>query len=104
MLKSAHIFFLRSNLEAFIWIAALFMLAFSDPATPHFSICPLKNIGWDFCPGCGLGHSISWLFRLDVARSFECHPLGMVAVVVLGYRIYRVFDNTNSKMKIIFKT
>jgi hypothetical protein len=94
--KSGSIFikairFLWHNLEAFIWLAALIALAFHDPSTAHYTLCPLKNLGFDFCPGCGLGHSISHLFRGEIIQSFEAHPLGIIAVILLIYRIISLF-------------
>ncbi|MBU2651479.1 MAG: DUF2752 domain-containing protein [Bacteroidetes bacterium] len=89
MSKAWH--FLRHNLEAFVWIIALFSLAMTDPGCDHFSLCPLKNLGFEYCPGCGLGHSISWFFRGELLRSFEAHPLGVPAIVILLYRIVNIF-------------
>jgi hypothetical protein len=75
--------------ELTFWIAALASLAFTDPAGPaHFSLCPLKAIGITWCPGCGLGHSISWLFRGNIRNSFHAHWLGIPALIIILYRIY----------------
>ncbi|MGQ1947634.1 DUF2752 domain-containing protein [Geofilum sp. OHC36d9] len=85
--------------EAWIWIAALIALAFTNPTgESHFSLCPIKNLGWDFCPGCGLGHSIMWLFRANFSASFKAHPLGIPAVIILIYRIINIFT-TQRKLK-----
>jgi hypothetical protein len=97
MSKIRNIFrFIRRHLEAFIWIAALVALAFTDPMGTHYSLCPLHNMGFDWCPGCGLGHSISWLFRGDIVESFHAHPLGIPAVFIIILRIITIFRN-NSK-------
>jgi hypothetical protein len=75
--------------ELTFWVTALVSLAFTDPAGPaHFSICPLKAMGITWCPGCGLGHSISWLFRGDIRNSFQAHWLGIPALIIILYRIY----------------
>ena len=74
--------------EAAIWIGGLFFLAFiNNPADVHFTICPLANLGLEICPGCGLGNSISFLFRGDLFGSFNSHPLGLLAVIILLTRI-----------------
>ncbi|TLX75291.1 DUF2752 domain-containing protein [Labilibacter sediminis] len=87
----------RSHLEGFIWIAALLCLMISDPyESNHYSLCILKNNGFSFCPGCGLGHSISFLFRGNVTASFNSHPLGIFAIVILGHRIFKIFTNNLS--------
>jgi hypothetical protein len=81
--------FFSTYFELAIWVAALAWLAFTDPAGPaHFSLCPLKAMGITWCPGCGLGHSISWLFRGNVHNSFRAHWLGIPALCIIVYRIY----------------
>ncbi|MEX1241174.1 MAG: DUF2752 domain-containing protein [Cyclobacteriaceae bacterium] len=87
-----RIFYIRKTLkylpfEAICWFGALALLGFSDTTAHHFSLCPLKNAGFAFCPGCGLGRSVTLLFHGDIAASFEMHPLGIFAVIVLSFRI-----------------
>lgn len=46
--------------EAFVWILGLaYLFLIHSPGETHFTICPLSNLGFEFCPGCGLGNSIS---------------------------------------------
>ncbi|WP_255563247.1 MULTISPECIES: DUF2752 domain-containing protein [Mucilaginibacter] len=67
---------------------ALVCLAFTNPASQgHFSLCPFKAIGLTWCPGCGLGHAISYLFHGDIRSSFHAHWLGIPVVLALFYRI-----------------
>lgn len=86
------------NFELLVWSLALIMLACMNPAAEqHFSLCIFKWMGISFCPGCGLGHSISWLFRGEIIKSWQAHPLGIFAVVVLLHRIYMlIFKNKSS--------
>ena len=74
--------------EALIWLCALVVLAASNPESDfHFT---LFWPSWFFdikSPGYGLGHSISWLFRGEIARSLDSHWLGIPTVVILVYRI-----------------
>ncbi|MBN1300145.1 MAG: DUF2752 domain-containing protein [Melioribacteraceae bacterium] len=80
------------NLEAFIWLAGLIYLASINPyATDHFNFCVFSLVGFESCPGCGLGRSISFLFRGDIAASFDSHMLGIPALLILSYRIVSVF-------------
>ncbi|ASU32319.1 hypothetical protein MuYL_0416 [Mucilaginibacter xinganensis] len=44
-------------------------------------------MGVTWCPGCGLGHSISFLFHGDIKNSLHAHWLGIPAVGVILYRI-----------------
>jgi hypothetical protein len=91
-------FFLK-YFELVFWVSALISLAFTNPAAAgHFSLCPLKTMGITWCPGCGLGHAISWLLHGDVRNSLQAHWLGIPALAVILYRIYglitqRVADN-----------
>jgi hypothetical protein len=81
--------YFRRYFELSVWVIALTLLAFMNPATDaHFSLCVFKWMGFSFCPGCGLGHSISWLFHGDIEQSFREHPLGIAAVMILLHRIY----------------
>ena len=82
-------FFKIYNPEALIWISGLIILAFiKADSSPHFTICPFKNLGIDFCPGCGLGKSIHYLLNLKIQESLNTHPLGILAFAVLVRRIY----------------
>ena len=75
--------------ELLFWLAALCALAFTNPGSSnHFSLCPLKAAGITWCPGCGLGHSISWIFHGDIVRSWQAHWLGIPALFIILYRIY----------------
>lgn len=82
--------FKRIPWEAVIWMFALIILAACVPSKNHITLCPLANLGFEFCPGCGLGRSISFLFHGDIKRSFEAHPLGIFAVIVLSFRIVKL--------------
>jgi len=80
--------------EAWIWLVALAFLASSNPSGQHYSFCLFNNLGIPFCPGCGLGRSITLLFNGDVKQSFLCHPLGIPAVILLFSRIFTVLRNS----------
>lgn len=59
----------------------------------HFSLCPLSQLGFDLCPGCGLGRSMNLLANGDFQASWSMHPLGMVAFVVIFHRIWNLVKN-----------
>jgi hypothetical protein len=74
--------------ELIFWIAALIALAICDPAQPaHFSLCPFKLLGITWCPGCGIGHAIAFLFHGDIARSIDAHWFGIPALGIILWRI-----------------
>jgi len=84
--------------EAFIWILGLFFLIFIHiPEETHFTICPFANLGLDFCPGCGLGNSISYLFIGDLISSFHSHPLGIFALIIIVSRIFTIINNNRRR-------
>lgn len=86
--------YLSQYFEALVWITGLVLLALMDPAAEgHYSLCFFKWAGFSFCPGCGLGHSISWLFHGEFVQSFNEHPFGIFAVVILLHRIYTIIKN-----------
>ena len=79
--------------ELTFWVASLTLLALMPPGTDaHFSFCVFKLLGIDFCPGCGLGHSISYLFHGNLRASFSSHPLGLFAVIIILSRIYKLLQ------------
>ena len=78
---------MKGNFELLFWLTALVLLFFMVPANMHFTLCPLSNLGFDFCPGCGLGHSIHYAMWFDFAQSFSSHPLGIIALFIILYRI-----------------
>jgi hypothetical protein len=78
----------RLPLELVGWAGGLIFLAAVDPerAAP-FGLCLLKKMGLPFCPGCGLGRSVSLLLHGDFIRSLQAHPLGLPAFLILSARI-----------------
>jgi hypothetical protein len=80
--------------ELVFWATALIALAFADPAgPPHFSLCPFKALGISWCPGCGIGHAILWLFYGSITNSLHAHWLGIPALGGILYRIYTLAAN-----------
>jgi len=74
-------------LEPLIWTLALVVLAIGIATDGCFSICPLNLLGADWCPGCGLGHSINLVFKGEIRTSIEMHPLGIPTIFILVNRI-----------------
>lgn len=87
-------FFLQ-NLEGFIWLFALLSLAFTYHTEEHYSFCVFNNLGFKYCPGCGVGHAISYFFHGEFAKSISTHPFGVVAIIILSHRIFTIFLNKN---------
>jgi Protein of unknown function (DUF2752) len=90
----------RINIELLFWIVGLTYLALMNPSETHFTLCPIKNLGFSFCPGCGLGHSISFLLHGQLKESFHHHPLGVFALGVILLRIFRLIRNIDITLKL----
>src|SRR5687768_16635591 len=77
--------------EAIIWCVGLTLLACTAIGeSSHYTICPFTLMGFENCTGCGLGRSISLLFHGEIRQSFEMHPLGLFAVIILTFRIFEI--------------
>lgn len=84
--------------ETIVWISGLaYLVLIHSPGETHFTICPLSNLGLKFCPGCGLGNSISLLFEGDFIASFHAHPLGIFALIIIVTRIVTIINNNRRR-------
>ena len=95
------------DLEAFLWIAGLVYLMTINPyQVQKFTLCPFHNLGIGFCPGCGLGRSIAFLFHGDLIKSLNTHPLGIIAFILITSRIvkltYRSYINYLTTKEVLY--
>lgn len=82
---------LKFPIEAIIWIIGLIILMIYSPGEgEHFTICPFYHLGFEHCLGCGLGRSISLFFHGEIVASLQAHPLGILAVIILSFRIFKL--------------
>lgn len=82
----------RFPLELCIWSGALIVLALSYPGAKHFTLCPMANLGIHWCPGCGLGRSLSYLLQGEIRLSWDQHWFGIPALSILIYRILQLLN------------
>ena len=88
VLKSKKITFSK---EALIWIVGLIILFFTYPAgQEHYSLCIYHNLGFESCPGCGIGRSIGSLMHGDFYASWANHKLGIIALPFILVRIIQL--------------
>lgn len=89
--------FFRKYFEATVFATGLLLLALMDPAAANGpSLCLFDQLGFTFCPGDGLGHSISYTFRGEIYNAMESNILGPFAIFILGTRvIYLLIKNHN---------
>jgi len=86
----------------FEWIAlsaGLLLMAMLDPATDAQTFCPIERMGFNYCPGEGLGRSISLAFRGDFLASLAMHPAGIAAIFILSGRIYSIIKENHITKK-----
>ncbi|UZD23198.1 DUF2752 domain-containing protein [Algoriphagus halophytocola] len=84
----------RMPLELIFWIGSLLAIFLLDPhSSTHFSLCPLSQLGFDWCPGCGLGRAMSLLAKGEFQASWALHPLAGLAYVVIIARIVQLIKN-----------
>ncbi|MDF2157973.1 DUF2752 domain-containing protein [Algoriphagus sp. CAU 1675] len=81
-------------LELMFWMASMIAILTLNPsADAHFSLCPLSQLGIEWCPGCGLGRSMNLLARGEFQESWSMHPLAMLAYLVILSRIWNLIKN-----------
>lgn len=95
--------FINKNFEVIAFATGLVLLALMNPDTasgPGF--CILEQLGVSFCPGDGLGHSISYTFRGEISNALQANVLGPFALLILSGRIlhllYKNYFNHNKKI------
>lgn len=72
---------------------------FNPTSGSHFSLCPLKLLGFNWCPGCGIGHAIAYLLHGDIGNSLKAHWLGIPALLIILYRICNLIYLQTSNFK-----
>lgn len=78
-------------IELIVWAGSILILSCSYPETVnHFTLCPIENLGVSWCPGCGLGRSISYFIHGELILSLEQHWFGIPAFCILIFRIVQL--------------
>lgn len=88
------VLYIRKNPERLFWSAALIILFFLPETKSAVSLCVFSLFGFGPCPGCGIGHAIHYALRLDINASFQHHPLGIPAVIIIFIRIKQLIHQT----------
>lgn len=82
--------YIKSNFELVFWAVALLTLYFMN--VDGQSLCMFQFAGVDWCPGCGLGHAIHDAMHLNLATSFNEHPFGIPALLIIAHRIIQLIS------------
>lgn len=95
-MKTRHL-----HIEWIFFSIGLFLLAIMDTKTNAHSLCFFEWVGFEFCFGEGLGHSIAYLFQGDFNSSLQANFMGPATVFVLSFRILSIWKKllTNLKKK-----
>ena len=84
-----NIKFVKKNIELLVWTGSLMALWMMNPSKDqHFSLCLFKLLGFHYCPGCGLGHSVSFLLHGNIKQAVISNRMGLFALPVLLHRIF----------------
>lgn len=102
MIRSKIKYIFRNYFEITAFSLGLALLAFMDPSsTAGPDLCLFDQLGVSFCPGDGLGHSISYTFQGDIHSALNANILGPFATIILGSRIVYLINkkikNTNNQ-------
>lgn len=85
-------------LEFLFFASALVALYFANINGSQYSLCPLKALKINFCPGCGLGHSLHFIMHGHFKLAWQAHPIGFFAFPVIIYRICTLTNKTQLKI------
>jgi uncharacterized membrane protein len=76
------------HLELLLWLLIVVLLLLPMPIETHFTLCPFSNLGWHYCPGCGVGRACHLALQGNLGASLAMHPLGIFALIVIFFRIF----------------
>lgn len=93
--------FIKNYFEIIVFTTGLLLLAMMNPETANGpGFCILEQLGVSFCPGDGLGHSISYIFRGNFSNALQANILGPFALTILSGRILHLIIKKHYKSNI----
>lgn len=88
MVRSKITYLFKNYFEAAVFSTGLLLMAFMNPeSTIGPDLCLFEQLGFSFCPGDGLGHSIAYTFRGDIYKALQANIIGPFSIIILGLRI-----------------
>ncbi len=78
---------LLKHFELLCWVVALVLLFFMPVNKSETSLCVFSALGFGKCWGCGIGHAMHYALRAEWTASFQHHPFGIIAVIIILNRI-----------------
>jgi len=82
----------QKHFELLFWASALLILFFADMHNEN-SLCFFHSVGFAWCPGDGIGHSIQSALHFQFLKSLNEHPLGIAAVLIIFNRIRNLISS-----------
>ncbi len=83
--------FIHKHIEWSVFLLGLLLLGSMDVSNSNHSLCFFEWVGFKYCLGEGLGHSIAYFFQGDFKSSFQANIMGPFAVLVLSFRIVSIW-------------
>lgn len=81
-------YWFKNYFEITAFTVGLLLLAFMNPhAANGPDLCLFDQLGFPYCPGEGLGHSIAFTFHGDLYNAMKANVLGPFAIFILSSRI-----------------
>jgi len=77
--------------EASVWLLGLLLL-YLYPFKSASSLCLYQLLGFDSCPGCGLGRAVHYALHGDMTTSMQFHILGIPTLIILIFRIIHLIQ------------
>ena len=78
------------NLEIIFWISGMVLIFFMNTESNQATLCVFRFIGFNHCPGCGIGHSIHHALHFQFWQSYQSHWMGLPSVVIIFFRIHQL--------------
>jgi len=91
----------RKNIELTFWLTALVLLYYMPLEGAHYSLCVPSILGFESCPGCGLGHAVHLFLHGEIQHAFEHHPLVIIAIPIILLRIFALIKDEITHNKLI---
>ncbi|MGD8427786.1 MAG: DUF2752 domain-containing protein [Balneolaceae bacterium] len=89
-------YWFKNYFEIAAFSVGLLLLAFMNPhAAGGTDFCLFHLMGFSFCPGDGLGHSIAYTFHGEFGNALKANILGPFTIIVLSYRIIQLLFKKN---------
>ena len=93
-MKTRHL-----HIEWIVFVIGLLHLSTMSTQNTSHTLCMFEWIGFKYCLGEGLGHSIAYVFQGDIKSSIQANFMGPVAVFVLSFRILSIWTKLLSNYK-----